>query len=57
MASRKRTAVVEEGTEAARRFDDTMSRVLKVSKEELQKREANYQKAREDKPKPGRRKS
>jgi len=35
-----------EGPEAARRFEDTMTRVLTVSKAELTKREAAYQKAR-----------
>jgi hypothetical protein len=35
-----------EGPDAARRFEDTLGRVLKVSKEELAKREAAYKKAR-----------
>jgi hypothetical protein len=35
-----------EGPEAARRFEHTMSRVLTVSKAELDKREAAYKKSR-----------
>jgi hypothetical protein len=35
-----------EGPDAADRFEDTLRRVLKVSKEELLKREAAYKKAR-----------
>ena len=35
-----------EGPEAARRFEDTMRRVLRVSKDELTKREVAYQKSR-----------
>ena len=35
-----------EGPEAARRFEQTMSRVLTVSKAELAKREAAYKRAR-----------
>jgi len=48
----KRHAAPEfhEGPEAARRFEDTMSRVLSVSKDELLKREAAYQKSRKTKP-------
>ncbi len=38
----------EEGPDAARRFEDTVSRVLRVSKDELKKREAAYQKGREE---------
>ena len=53
MAQRKRIAVVQEGPDAARRFEDTMGRVLQVSKEELGRREAAYQDARADKPSPG----
>jgi len=36
-----------EGPPAAQRFKETMTRVLSVSKEELQKREAEYQKSRD----------
>lgn len=46
------------GPDAAQRFDQTMARVLTVSKEELSRRETAYQESREDKPRPGpRRKS
>lgn len=38
-----------EGPEAAHRFEGTMKRVLTVSKEELDKREAAYKKARRGK--------
>jgi hypothetical protein len=34
-----------EGPEAAKKFDDALSRIVKVSKDELAKREAKYQKA------------
>ena len=34
------------GTDAAQRFEGAMSRLIKVSKEELTKREAAYQKSR-----------
>ena len=53
MASRPKRIVVHEGPAAARRFEDTMGRVLQVSKEELGRREAAYQDARADKPSPG----
>ena len=39
-------AKYDEGPEAARRAEQTLSRVLAVSKEELAKREAAYKKAR-----------
>jgi hypothetical protein len=42
---RKKARVLEEGQEAAERFAHTVRRVLSVSKEELAKREANYQEA------------
>ena len=45
MASEDRTEY-NEGPDAARRFERTMNRVLKVSKEELARREAAYQKSR-----------
>ena len=51
MASgRKRAAVAQEGPNAARRFEDTMDRLLRVSKEELARREAEYQESRKNKP-------
>jgi len=37
---------VDEGSDAAQRFEDTLSRVLTVSKVELTKREAAYKKSR-----------
>ena len=39
-----------EGPEAARRFEDALKRVLKVSKRELTKREAAYHKSRRSAP-------
>lgn len=39
-----------EGPDAARRFEGTMDRLLQVSKEELARREADYQEARKTKP-------
>ena len=53
MASRQKPAVVQEGPEAASRFERTMDRLLSVSKEELAKREAEYQDAQQDKPRRG----
>jgi len=38
-----------DGLDAAHRFERTMDRILKVSKEELTKREATYQKSRRTK--------
>ena len=38
--------VIEQGPEAARRFKDTMGKVLRVSKDELNRREADYQESR-----------
>lgn len=35
-----------EGPDAAQRFDTTMQRLMTVSKDELAKREATYQKSR-----------
>jgi hypothetical protein len=46
MASNEDHKEYREGPEAAKRFERTMSTALKVSKEELAKREAAYQKAR-----------
>ena len=42
----KRTADFVEGTEAAQRFEKTMDRILRVSKQELTKRETAYQRKR-----------
>jgi hypothetical protein len=38
-----------EGPDAARRFENTMSRVLSASKDELTRRETDYRKARKAK--------
>lgn len=46
MPRRKRAVEVEEGPPAARRFEGALDRLLRVSKEELAKREAGYQQAR-----------
>jgi hypothetical protein len=50
--SPKRRIIVE-GADAARRFEDTMDRLLRVSKEELARREAQYQNASRTKPRRG----
>lgn len=50
MASRSKRTMIQEGPDAARRFEDTMGRVLQVSKEELARREAEYQESRKNKP-------
>jgi hypothetical protein len=54
MASESDRKAYREGPEAAERFDRTMARVLTVSKDELNKREAMYQKARARKTRPRR---
>lgn len=36
----------QDGPEAAKRFDDAMDRILRVSKTDLTKREAEYQRSR-----------
>jgi hypothetical protein len=46
MKSRQRVYEYHEGPEAARRFTEGMERILRVSKEELTKREATAQKER-----------
>jgi hypothetical protein len=48
--SRPRRADYENGPNAAARFESTLERLLRVSKEELAKREAEYQKAASIKP-------
>lgn len=53
MRSRQHVAVYREGVDAAQTFDGAMTRILKVSKEELAKREATYQKSRASKDRPG----
>jgi hypothetical protein len=54
MASDDSRKEYREGPEAAERFDGAMNRLLKISKEELTKREATYQQSRPTK-KPHRR--
>jgi hypothetical protein len=51
--SRRRDPKFHEGPPAADRFDSAMSRILSVPKAELAKREADYQKSRADKDRPG----
>jgi hypothetical protein len=46
----KRQVVLDEGPEAAQRFEDTLGHVIHISKEELAKREAAYQKLRSTRP-------
>lgn len=46
MASRSKQLEYHEGLEAARRFTENMQRVLRVSKVELEKREAADKKSR-----------
>lgn len=46
MSTSKKTNAVAEGPDAARRFAQTMNTVLRVSKDELAKREAEYQEGR-----------
>jgi hypothetical protein len=54
MASRPhRVAQYHEGIEAARQFDDSLGRIVKVSKDELAKREAAYQQSRANRDRPG----
>ena len=42
----KKLKVITEGPEAAQRFEQTIERLLRVSKDELSRREAAYQGAR-----------
>lgn len=46
MASDQDRAEYQEGPDAAKQFEHTINRVLKVSKEELTRREAEHQKTR-----------
>jgi hypothetical protein len=54
MTSRRKRVEYHDGAEAARRFEHTMDRLLRVSKEELAKREAQYQESIKDRPRRGR---
>ena len=49
MATNRARTAPDEGPGAARRFEDTMDRLLRVSKEELARREADYQETRKTK--------
>jgi hypothetical protein len=53
MRSRRKQAVIDEGPLAAVRFNAAMNRVIQVSKEELEQREAAHQEARKDRPRRG----
>jgi hypothetical protein len=53
MASRPKRIEYYEGPEAAGRFDHAISRVLSVSKDELERREAEYQESRKGRPRRG----
>ena len=46
MTGKARASEYHEGPDSARRFEQTMTRILSVSKDELNKREAEYQKSR-----------
>lgn len=48
MASSRTDDPLQERPDAARRFEETMRRLVRVSKDELKKREAEYQKEREE---------
>lgn len=49
MAPRPKRTEIQEGPDAARRFEDTIDRIVRVSKEELARGGANYQESRRDK--------
>lgn len=49
----QRRSQSNEGPEAAKRFEDTIDRILSVSKEELARREAEYQGSLKDQPRRG----
>jgi hypothetical protein len=53
MASRRKPRQYEEGAEAARQFNGAVRQILSVSREELAKREAEYQESIKDKPRRG----
>lgn len=53
MAHRPKRVEYHEGPEAAWRFNHAMSRVLTVSKEELERRETEYQETRKSQPRRG----
>jgi hypothetical protein len=53
MKTRGKTAVYHEGPEASSRFQRGLARVLSVSKEELERRELEYQESRKHKARRG----
>ena len=53
VASKPKRVEIEEGPDASKRFESTMGRLLRVSKEELAKREAAYQETNRTKPRRG----
>lgn len=53
MKDRHRYAEFDEGPDAARRAEDALYRILQVSKEELERREAAVTEARKGRPKRG----
>jgi hypothetical protein len=53
MKTRRKAAQYDEGPEAAERFKRGLSDVLSVTKEELARREADYNESRRDKPRRG----
>jgi hypothetical protein len=53
MRPRKRQPDVQEGPEAAWRFEHAMQSIIRVTKTELDAREAEYQQSRRSKSRPG----
>jgi hypothetical protein len=53
MKTRRKSPQFHEGPEAAVHFDAAISRILTVSKPELERREAEYQDSMKDKPRRG----
>ena len=53
MRSRRRPVECEEGPEAAKRFDESVSHLLTVTKQDMAVREAAYQQERSTKDRPG----
>lgn len=53
MASRPKRVEYHEGSEATWRAEHALSTILSVSKEELARREAAYEKSRKNKPRRG----
>ena len=51
--NRKRVATFHEGPEAGWRFEHAMSRITKVTRDQMEKRETEYQESRRNKLRPG----